>query len=321
MTSERKNLPLTIVIPLLAALVAGCGNYSNEDLEFMNALPQGDALRAEMPAVSPALSPEDEAELAKMTHDTTRGFNAWLGGLVSMVDLVRSFPPTSRTRDSRTWGPFEPDRGKLVNRDWQTRMIMRRNLVNPEQFDYEIAFHKIGTSDLDWPVFIRGWFLAGQTARKGRGHVQLVTAGPRAGGMDLTDLGMLDHLEIDYDTSADPVTVDMTITNLPGPLGGEPAMLIYSYLASAAGQGEMTFDVFGNIPGTGAPIEHLNVTSRWRASGEGRAQATIVSGDGQGLQQTQCWSSSFEQTFNDKPWNPAENYGGDPSVCPDIPPL
>jgi hypothetical protein len=317
MTSERKVLSMALVL----AALTGCGNYSNEDLEFMNALPEGDALRAEMPAVSPALSPEDEAELSKMTHDTTRGFNALLGGLVNIVDLVRSLPPTSRTRDSRTWGPFDPDRRKLINRDWVTRMIMRRNLENPQQFDYEISVHKIGNGDLDWPVLIRGWFLAGQSARRGRGHVELVTAGPRAGGMDLTELGMLDHLEIDYDTSDDSrVTVDMTITNMLGPLQTEPTMVIYSYLANAAGQGEMTFDVFGNLFGTAA-IEHMNVTSRWRSSGEGRAQATIVSGDGMGLQQTQCWSSSFEQTYNDKPWLIEENFGGDPSVCPDIPPL
>jgi len=34
---------------LLAALVAGCGNYSNEDLEFMNALPAGDDLQVKIP--------------------------------------------------------------------------------------------------------------------------------------------------------------------------------------------------------------------------------------------------------------------------------
>src|SRR5262249_30407791 len=146
------------------------------------------------------LAPADEAPLSAQTHKTTRDFNGLLASLVGIVDLVRSLPPTSRTPDSRTWGPFEPDRRKLVNRDWWTRMIMRRNLDDPEQFDYEISVHKLGNGALDWPVLIRGSFMAGQTARRGQGHVELITAGARAEGMDLTDLGTLDHLEINYDT-------------------------------------------------------------------------------------------------------------------------
>ena len=316
MTSERKLLLLALPFAALA-----CGNYSNEDLEFMNALPQGSELRAQMPEVSPALAPADEAELAAMTHKTTRDFNGLLAGLVSIVDLVRSLPPSARTTDSRTWGPFPPDQTQLRNRDWWTRMIMRRDLDNPQQFDYEISVHKIGNGALDWPVLIRGWFLAGQTARKGNGHVELVTADARAEGMDLTDLGMLDHLEIDYDTAADPLWVAMTVTSLPAPGSADPPpMLVYTYKANAAGQGQMTFDLYANLV-AGPAIEDLNVTARWLPTGAGRAQATIVSGDGQGSQQTECWDSSFRRTYDIKPWNPADDFGGDPSVCVDIPAL
>jgi hypothetical protein len=338
MTSDRKNTH-GIVLPLaLAALVggvaaAGCGNYSNEDLEFMNALPQGDALRVEIPARSAALSPADEAELARMTHNVTRDFNGLLGTLVGIVDFVRSFPPTSRTPDSRIWGPFAADRAKNKNLDWQTRMMMNRDLMVADQFDYEIAVHHLGNADLDWPVFIRGWFQASQTARRGTGHVELVTADVRAEGLDVSDLGMLDHLEIDYDTLADPLLVKMTITNVRDPLDpSPPAMIVYTYKAKPDGQGQMTFDLFANIIPTPPPateqMEHMNVTSRWLGTGEGRAQLTIVSGDGIGSQQSECWDSSFHATFNNKPWGvPGEDVPADPTtvdpatVCPNIPDL
>jgi hypothetical protein len=316
MTSERKALLLVLPLALLA-----CGNYSNEDLEFMNALPTGDALRADIPAVSP-LAIAEEADLAKRTHETTRNFNGLLNGLVGIVDLVRSLPPTSRTPDSRTWGPFPPDAKKAVNRDWWTRMIMRRNLDDPDQFDYEISVHKLGNGALDWPVLIRGSFLAGQTARRGTGHVELVTSGARAEGMDLTDFGTLDHLEINYDTVHDPVVVEETITALPETGSVDPPpVLVFTYKANAVGQGQMTFDLFVNIENTGPALEDINVTAQWLPTGEGRAQSTIVSGDGMGLHQTQCWDTSFRRTFEENQFDPGAAFGADPSVCPDIPVL
>jgi hypothetical protein len=316
MTSERKVLLLSLPFALLAA----CGNYSNEDLEYMNALPQGDELRAEIPKVSSALAPEDEAELAKQTHDTTGGFNGLVTGLARIVDTVRSLPPTSRTPISRTWGPYAPEPGKLVNRDWWTRMTVSRNLDDPDQFDYEIAVHKAGNGDLDWPVVIAGSFRAGETARRGRGHIQLTTAKARAEGMVFVGMETLDHLEIDYDTVSDPVSVKLTITALPPLLSNDPPPVVaYTYKANAAGQGQMTFDVYGNLPATGPAIEHVNVTAMWLPSGEGRALGTVVEGDGMGAHRTQCWDSQFRQTFNDG-WGPGQT-AGTATLCPDISPL
>jgi hypothetical protein len=311
MTSERKALFLSLPLAMLAA----CGNYSNEDLEFMNALPEGDALRAEIPATSAALAPADEAELARQTHDTTRGFNGLVAGLAGIVDVVRSYPPASRTPDSRTWGPFAPERDRLVNQDWWTRMTVRRNLDDPAQFDYEIAVHKAGNSDLDWPVVISGSFKSGETARRGRGHIQLTTAKARSEGMIFVGMETIDHVEIDYDTVSDPVSIQMTITALPPLVGTDPpAMLVYGYRANAAGQGQMTFDVYGNVL-TGPAVEHVNVTALWLPSGEGRALGTIVEGDGQGARRTQCWDSQFKQTF-DQGWLGVTT--GDAGLCPDI---
>jgi hypothetical protein len=324
MTSRRRlGLGLTLALVLLAA----CGNYSNEDLEFMNALPETSDLRANIPQASP-LEVVGEAELAKATHKTTHDFNGLVMSLVDIVDWVRSFAPTARTPTSRIWGPFPSDPAKGINLDWETRMIVSRDQTTPDQLDYEIAVHHQGAADTDWPVFIQGWFQAGHTARRGKGHVELVTAAVRAEGLDVTDLGMLDHLEIDYDKIDEPTTIAMTVTDLPDPASTTPpAKITYQYRANAAGQGQVTFDLFADIikltPGT---IEDMRVISKWLPSGEGMATLTIVAGDGVGAQQTECWDPSFQATFNDKPWMTAEdvpqNPPGDPSaVCPNIPDL
>ena len=153
-----------LVPGLACALLAGCGDYSNEELEFMNALPESDGLAANLPARSSAISPADEAELARTTHGVVNDFNKLLEQLVGMVDAIRSYPPTSRTANSRVWGPFASDDLRDRNPDWQTRMIVSRDDANASAFNYEIAVHRIGTADLAWLPLIRGWFQAGGTA-------------------------------------------------------------------------------------------------------------------------------------------------------------
>jgi hypothetical protein len=320
MTSSRILSSLVVT-----AVLAGCGNYSNEDLEFMNALPEQELLQVEIPRS--AILPANEAELARMTHQATQTFNGLLGSLVGMVDWIRSHEPTSRTRDSRTWGPYDADRAKDRNPDWQTRMIVRRDLVEPNQFNYEIAVHENGTADTLWYAFIRGSFHTSETARRGTGYVELVTADVRAAGMDVTNLENLDRVRIDYDTVAvdAPISIKMTWVALPDPLSQAPApMIVYQYKATLDGQGQMTFDLYGNFILVSDAQEHMNVTTRWLPSGAGRGTLTVVSGDLAGLVQQECWDRSFRSTFNQKPWAPAEQVAGDPSnpdICPVIPDL
>jgi hypothetical protein len=324
--TSRTRLGLAVCLLLSGLLAPACGNYSNEDLEFMNALPETSELRANLPAATP-LEVAGEAELARATHKTTHDFNALLMGLVDIVDYVRSFPPTARTAGSRIWGPFPSDPKKNVNLDWQTRMIVSRDDTIPDQLDYEIAVHHDGASDTDWPVFIQGHFQAGHTARRGVGHVELVTAAVRAEGLDVSDLMSLDHLEIDYDTLADPISITMHVTYLADPTTtNPPAQIAYAYLASRAGQGQMTFDLFANIITLTDAVEDMRVVSRWLSTGGGEATLTIVAGDGVGTQQTECWNSSFQPIFNDKPWMTTEDVPGNPpgdpkAVCPNIPDL
>jgi hypothetical protein len=327
MTSRKRvNRQLLLAGPLAALLAAACGNYSNEDLEYMNALPQGSDLRANIPPVTGAVELANEAELARSTHQTTKGFNGLLMTLVDIVDTIRSYPPTTRTPTSRIWGPFAADQSKGKNLDWQTRMIVSRNEIDPSQFDYEIDVHHIGQADTDWPTFIRGSFQAIHTARRGNGHVEIVTADVRAEGLDVSDLGMLDHLAIGYQTLDEPLSITMNLVNLPDPTTHDPApMIIYAYLANAEGQGQMTFDLFGNLIKVTDQPEHMQVVSQWLSTGAGRATETVLSGDGMGAQQMECWDKSFKATFNDKPWSAAEDVPmppGDPAaICANIPPL
>jgi hypothetical protein len=301
---------------LLGAVVvaAACGNYSNEDLEFMNALPDSD-LAASIPARSSAVTDADEAELARTTHQVTRTFNGLVAGIVGLVDAVRRLPPSSRTPDSRTWGPYPSDE----HPGWLSRMIVTRDPIDALLFRYEIAFHRAGGDDLDWPLFLSGQFRAGQTVHHGDGMFQITTAATMAEGLDV-GFGRLDHMEVTYDTRMDPATVSMAITNLPNPLKPDDVtQAAYAYKGRSDGQGQMTFDLWGDFV-LGPAIEKMTVTSQWLGSGEGLGVLKVQEGDGAGSMQTECWNTQFRPTYNSKPWAPLENVSpDDPSACPSIP--
>ena len=315
MRSERSSL--LVPVAALVLLLGACGDYSNEDLEFMNAVPQSSDLHADIPAVTSAIELADEAELAKQTHTVTTTFNGIADTLVTLVDTVRSYSPTSRTPDSRTWGPFRFDKTKLKNLNWQMRVRVVRDQIVADRFDYYIEVHEDGNADTDWPTFVSGFFDSGHTARRGVGHLLLDTAKVRAEGLDVSDLGMLDDLTIDYDTLDDPLTIDMTIVDLPPAGSTDPGSMVrYSYSQTAAGQGEMIFDLIGNLITTTPAIEDLQVTSQWLTSGAGKATVKVLSGDGAGASQTECWNASFVATYNDKPWSAAEDVPPNPPADP-----
>jgi hypothetical protein len=316
MRSDRQ-----LIFPMLAlsfaTLFGACGDYSNEDLEFMNAVPQGSDLRADIPAVTSAVELADEAELAKQTHGATTTFNGLADTLVTLVDTVRSYSPTSRTPTSRTWGPFRFDQTKLKNLNWWMRVRVERDQTIVDRFDYYIEVHKDGNDDTDWPTFVSGHFDSGHTARRGVGELMLDTAEVRLEGLDVSDLGALANLTVKYDTLDDPLTIDMTINDLPATGSADPgSKIVYSYSQTAAGQGEMIFDLIGNIITTTTAVEDLRVTSQWLTSGAGKATVDVLSGDGAGALQTECWNASFVATYNSKPWSPTEDVPANPPADP-----
>jgi len=67
MTCKKTLVPLLLIVTGLAGLAgSGCGNYSTEDLEFMNALPEKSDLSADVPGRS-AVVLASTAELYRMT--------------------------------------------------------------------------------------------------------------------------------------------------------------------------------------------------------------------------------------------------------------
>lgn len=320
--SFRKNPATTAITATKAALIAtliamvvttvGCGNYSNEDLEFMNALPEKQDLTAVVPARSAIVV--DDAELYRMTRNVALVFNGIVDAFLSIVDTIRSYPPTTRHPDQRIWGPFAADKKP----GWLAQLVMTR--LDVTTFEYQLQYLPAGDPGGAPLTLMVGRFAAAGGVRRGSGHVAVDTKSLRGAGVD-PHLGYLDTMVIDYDNRAFPVTVDLTFTNFPNPFKqDDPTQGAYAYAAQSNGQGALSFDFSANsIPGP-VGLDTFNVTSRWLGSGEGRADLQVVSGDGAGLDEAQCWDRQFQAVYTNKPWAPLEDIGT-ASDCPAIPTL
>jgi hypothetical protein len=298
---------------ILVLMVAGCGNYSNEDLQYMNAVPSGNELVATLPAYSAALPVASEAELAKTTHSVTTQFNQMIDNTMGGVDTIRSYEPSSRTPTSRTWGPFAST--KHVGWDWQ--LIVSHDDPQSTEFSYELDVENTADTSAGWLTFVTGSFGATEGVRKGMGSMTVTTKALTNAGFPF-DQGTapFDILTVNYSTLSYPITVDMTIDRTADATNAV-ASVVYSYAGQADGSGQMSFTLTGNLV-AGPAIETVAVVSAWLPTGAGEATQTVEQGDGAGLTQSECWDTSFAATYNSKPWLTTENVG-DPTACPSLP--
>ena len=114
--------------------MAACGDYSNEDLLYMSAVPSSTQLAVVLP---PAMVTVTQAELAQDTHTGISNVNSMLDEVLGLVDAIRSYEPTSRTSSSRTWGPFADSN----NKGWQWRLVVTR--MDATTFMYELDVEKL----------------------------------------------------------------------------------------------------------------------------------------------------------------------------------
>jgi hypothetical protein len=310
MTCKR----VTTLTLVLAAALAGCGNYSNEDLEYMNAVPDRDALAANIPPSR--VLPANEAELSRTTHDVVAVFNGVLDLFLGIVDAVRAYQPTQRLPNQRIWGPVPADKQP----GWQWRFIVTRDPAAPTNFAYALQFQPIGGAPDTWAALLSGWFEAASGARRGVGGFHVETAKLRAAGYPFENGGeRIKTIDVTYSTREFPISVEVDFVQFTEDFTSTNSFH-YEYGALENGQGAMRFVISGVDLIPGPLVDSLEVTTRWLASGTGRGEATVTQGDAVvGLMQVECWDTNFRATYNDKPWKIDENVGADPSVCPDIP--
>lgn len=308
-------LTATLAAALAATAGAGCGNYSNADLEFMSAIPQTQDVTVEPPRTS-ALSTGMEADGLRTTVAVTTQLNAVAAGFLSLIDKIRSYYPTTRQDDTRVWGPFPAEQ----NPGWQIEFEMtKQGTVAAPAFDYVLVMIpppgvtlSMGGSSTQ---ILGGSFAASGTAAQGVGHLVVSPDEAMQAGASLPGLEKLVSLTIDYDTEDWPRTLTMAVVNMPP---ADPTMdaqsASYTYQRAQNGDGAMTFTLLQDIVPGPAGVDTLSVTSRWLGTGAGRSDIAVIAGDGAGqAMSTECWDATSASTYKLQSWAPPAT--GDPSTC------
>lgn len=290
--------------PALAAavaLLAGCGNYSTEDLRFLVALPTRADLRVAPPAgggASAAGATVDAAaavSCANGTADvwlwakpTSDGLNAGVDFVLSLVDVVRRITPSARERDARRWGPFPADRHP--GREIQVVMVRSFPYGSDARplHTYRFEARIVGAGAFE-PVIVGSF--DGASARRGRGQVTLDF-------QKMWDLGINDagtphgQMDIVYDRASDPVTIDLGLSQQ----GFGVEQFGYGYAGYGDGRGRFDYRLRNTTTN-----DLLTVTTAYAASGAGRARVRYEAGTGAVGAYDECWDASACIAWLDDP--------------------
>ncbi len=314
-----RTLLLSVSVVALGAVACGTGNISNEDLEFLNALPEREDLAAALPgaarnsaALDGAVSALAVGELSELYADTRKAsdnFNKGVDGLLSLLESIRRLPPTTRAPGERTWGPF-PDRERP---GLDVRFRMTREAA---RFEYTLQYRRRGEGEEAWWSLVVGHFNAAAGGiRKGEGAVSLLLREARERGFTSGDLAVLDTLSIGYQTHTQPYRVEEVFDFAEG-LG--LSQVRYSYRAFPEGPGEMRFVIANAQRTPGTLLETLDITSRWTADTGGVGMVRVLEGDYAGASITECWDAAFRTTFRRASWEMFAGEGNE-SACPRFP--
>jgi hypothetical protein len=250
-----------ISLLLLAAALCACGNYSNDDLVFINAIPTSDQLKVSVPQAQGqplcALGSDDFATNAR-TNGTN--LNQAIEKVLGLVDTIRSVPATTRSGDQRTWGPWKDDKHAGV--DYVVNIVRTRGATPAQdQFDYAFAGRLDGGP---WLTVISGTF-HGTKARQGTGTLMLDFRNSYALGTN--NPGDPDgQLQVSYTLSGDPDTIELQLIGAAG-----FGLQTYHYVWAGYADGRALFDFRFTDPASG---NTYTVDARFTAQGDGTASIT-----------------------------------------------
>ncbi|ATB38659.1 hypothetical protein CYFUS_004094 [Cystobacter fuscus] len=303
----------------LGCLATACGgSISNDDLQFLNALPTREDLSAKLPGAAgfqgkgsssqrvDSLALGEHSQLYDITRQAADRFNGGLDGVLSVLEETRMSPPTTRAPELRIWGPKQDPR----NPGHEMRFLMTREA---EHFDYQIQFRPMGSDEEAWWSALVGSFQSEGGPRKGRGTLSILMAEVKERGIHAPWMSDQKRLDIDYQTSALPSSVRMHFIPVSG------FALDYAYHELPGGSGEMRFSLeeIDLIPGE--RMETVVVLSRWTRDQGGMAIVEATGGDvptGSTATLVECWDAGFATTYEKGRRGTDEE--GDASSCPDV---
>lgn len=311
MTTLRRSLAVA------ALALSACGNWSNRDLDFIEALPTRDDLKAKLPVSATGqplegvstrtdgLNVGDPSNAYAATKKAQSDFNGLLDFLLNVIDTVRALPPTTRTADSRTWGPY----ADAKNPGWEFAVtIAQTNAADqPAEFGWAISARQNGGAFI---ALLNGTFKPSDTAKKGEGAIVVHVKDFRDRLAVDANLKLLDSISIAYDTKGFPRSVGMLFAGSPAsPLSS----LGYAYQEQSDRSGFLVF----RARTTDANVAEVEYGSKWLANGAGVAGGRVTDGGYTGATVIECWDTSFKVVYYAASWGPPD--AGSRADCANVP--
>ncbi len=296
----------------------------NVDQEFVDAVPTTDQITLRVPtsAAQPTTRSEEglgaqtsalvgeTAELYQLTAGVAASVNAGTVLVVGALRLITLQAPTSRTSDSRTWGPHQA--GGLDPLTYQ--LVVRRLADAHYGFSLEARSRLAADPDVFLPL-IDGEITRVGKVGIGKGTMLVHLDNRRALIPDACEMGTLAFA---FDNTGDTVSNDVTLSRFSNHNEGNilcrrerATDASYHFEQDRAGAGSLSFSVDKDLvqpSGQSASAEEtVTVRSRWQSRGAGRSDVVVEGGDvgselsAHGLSgpvtASQCWDSLFRVVY------------------------
>jgi hypothetical protein len=275
-----------------ALVISACGTWSNEDLEFVYALPDKATLHSVAPGQTASssqgltrqgLNVGDDSQVAQATRNMSDAFNGFLDEILDGLEAVRQIPPTTRGTDSRIWGPYEDN----SHPGFEVEVEIDRDDAGV-QYDWALKYRQSGQ-----PFFTlgSGLFKPTITLREGEGSFNIDALLGRQ-NFDAGNPTDPDTLAVNYITDMSPKSVHMNFVK--GVDDGGTDSFDYGYLQNDAGEVHADFLLTGNDPN----ITSLLYDVKWDQSGEGLATVTVTAGNWADAGFEECWDTAQKVVFS-----------------------
>jgi hypothetical protein len=323
--SKRGRVTYSGVLFAIAVALCGCGNLSNDDIAFIEALPRTGDLHVRLPAQSAqpaqtALSAQSVCTLGAAqewllgARDAGDKLNAAVDAVLGIIDAIRRSSPTSRKPDLRVWS-FPDSKHPGVDIEASLLRVASPPGADAAQQPWSFAIDARRAPG-PWREILYAYFI-GSEARRGLGEIAMEFDNSRAlqiNGPNDPPGTMLIH----YDLSGEPRTVQIDL----GATGLGLSQFDYFYAGYANGSGRFDY-IFPDAQGN-----RFSLQTSFTAAGAGKADIFVVTALGANGTLHECWDAAACLTYVDDPLSVTPICSGvpagfctqgDPGSCPTVP--
>ena len=288
---------LTLAVATAATLFAGACVQPDEGTHpVAKAIPTANDVRIKLPdtAGQAMNAVGDTAQWYVTTRDLTRTLNGGTAFVLVLVHTIVQFPPTSVAGNTAVWGPHHD---ALDPAEWRLTVTE----LADGTYDWQLDGRNRADAANQFETLIEG-----NASGEGTGaFIMDFDAAERVNPRENDGAG---QLGVSYDLAARHLDMDVdqieTRNGTPTPVHYD-----YTYGEGADGSGDMLFAIYGDTDDAGDLPEQIGLHSRWLATGAGRADVRMSSGDLTAeVTASECWDTSFGRVYygDSASWQPTE---------------